>query len=149
MSPLSKIRLNFDRVLNKKEEEIRRRQCRFPTFNWVGTRHCRLLYIIPVQPEIRRRQCRFPTINWGRDTALPSPLYYSGATRIDMTSLQKFNQLLQLQPRFATQQNLLRQNNSSLVSTQRNHTSHLKSQRCIQSHNIHLCPRSLTLKNIP
>jgi hypothetical protein len=33
--------------------EIRRRQCRVPTVLFlVGTRHCRLLYIIPVQPEL-------------------------------------------------------------------------------------------------
>ncbi len=33
--------------------EIRRRHCRVPTENnIVGTRHCRLLYIIPVQPEL-------------------------------------------------------------------------------------------------
>ena len=29
--------------------------------------------------EIRRRQCRFPTIDNGRETALLSPLYDSGA----------------------------------------------------------------------
>ena len=34
--------------------------------------------------EIRRRQCRFPTINDGRETALPSPLYHSGAAGIDI-----------------------------------------------------------------
>ncbi len=34
--------------------------------------------------EIRTQQCCVPTINRGRDTALPSPLYYSDATRFDM-----------------------------------------------------------------
>jgi hypothetical protein len=34
-------------------DQIRRRQCRVPTILlWVGTRHCRLLYIIPVLPEL-------------------------------------------------------------------------------------------------
>ncbi|WP_236505243.1 hypothetical protein, partial [Tychonema sp. BBK16] len=41
----------------------------------VGTRHCRLLYIIVPCPY---------NIIFGRDTALPSPLYYSGATEIEM-----------------------------------------------------------------
>ena len=32
---------------------MRRRQRRLPTMLfWVGTRHCRLLYIIPAQPEL-------------------------------------------------------------------------------------------------
>jgi len=32
---------------------MRRRQCRLPTMLfWVGTWHCRLLYIIPAQPEL-------------------------------------------------------------------------------------------------
>jgi hypothetical protein len=35
-------------------------------------------------PKARTRQCRFPTINRGRETALPCPLYHSGATGIDM-----------------------------------------------------------------
>ena len=39
-----------------------------------------------ILPEIRTRQCRFPTINPGRDTALPCPLYHSGAAGIDITS---------------------------------------------------------------
>ncbi len=35
------------------KREIRRRQCRVPTvLFWVGTRHCRLLYIIPAQPDL-------------------------------------------------------------------------------------------------
>ncbi len=34
--------------------------------------------------EIRRRQCRVPTVINCRDTALPSPLYYSGGTGTDM-----------------------------------------------------------------
>jgi hypothetical protein len=35
--------------------EIRRRQCRVPTRNYiVGKRHCRLLYIILVQPLLIR-----------------------------------------------------------------------------------------------
>jgi hypothetical protein len=34
-------------------QEIRTRQCRFPTQNnIVGTRQCRVLYVIPVQPEL-------------------------------------------------------------------------------------------------
>ena len=37
-----------------------------------------------ILPEIRTRQCRFPTINPGRETALPCPLYHSGAAGIDM-----------------------------------------------------------------
>ena len=32
----------------------------------------------------RRRHCRVPTIDRGRDTALPSPLYHSGAAGIDV-----------------------------------------------------------------
>ncbi|MFM9264717.1 hypothetical protein [Tychonema sp. BBK16] len=32
--------------------KMRRRQCRVPTIFWVGKRHCRLLYIIPVLPEL-------------------------------------------------------------------------------------------------
>ena len=56
----------------------------------VGTRHCRLLYIIPVAselilPKIRTRHCRVPTINRGRETALPCPLYYSGNLVNDRT----------------------------------------------------------------
>jgi len=38
-----------------------------------------------ILPEIRTRQCRFPTINPGRETALPCPLYHSGAAGIDIT----------------------------------------------------------------
>jgi putative ABC transport system permease protein len=45
------------------------------------------------QVEIRTRQCRVPTINHGRETALPCPLYHSGAAGIDITlrlySIQK------------------------------------------------------------
>jgi hypothetical protein len=40
-------------------------------------------------PKGRTRQCRFPTINRGRETALPCPLYHSGATGIDITLLQE------------------------------------------------------------
>jgi hypothetical protein len=77
----------------------------------VETRHCRLLYIIPVAselilPEIRRRQCRVPTINRGRETALPCPLYYSGNLIHDRTNrlmLQQTSQhlhwLLVVRPR--------------------------------------------------
>ena len=32
-----------------------------------------------ILPEIRIRQCRVPTINLGRETAVPCPLYHSGA----------------------------------------------------------------------
>ncbi|MBE9186653.1 hypothetical protein IQ270_18660 [Microcoleus sp. LEGE 07076] len=38
-----------------------------------------------ILPEIRTRQCRVPTINHGRETALPCPLYHSGAAGIDMS----------------------------------------------------------------
>ena len=38
-----------------------------------------------ILPEIRTRQYRFPTINPGRETALPCPLYDSGAAGIDIT----------------------------------------------------------------
>ena len=41
-----------------------------------------------ILPEIRTRQCRFPTINPGRETALPCPLYHSGAAGIDITRNQ-------------------------------------------------------------
>ncbi len=34
--------------------------------------------------RVRTRHCRVPTINRGRETALPRPLYYSGATGIDI-----------------------------------------------------------------
>ena len=37
-------------------------------------------------PEIRTRQCRFPIIDRGRDTAVPCPLYHSGAAGIDIRS---------------------------------------------------------------
>jgi hypothetical protein len=42
-----------------------------------------------ILPIVRTRQCRVPTINRGRDTALPCPLYHSGATGIDMTGGDK------------------------------------------------------------
>ena len=50
---------------------------------------CDLVISFPVASElilseIRTRQCRFPTINPGRDTALPCPLYHSGAAGIDI-----------------------------------------------------------------
>ena len=56
----------------------------------VGERTRDRLISIPVASEllvaeIRTRQCRVPTINRGRDTALPSPLYHSGVTGIDIT----------------------------------------------------------------
>ena len=38
-----------------------------------------------IMVEIRTRQCRVPTINHGRETALPCPLYHSGAAGIDIT----------------------------------------------------------------
>ncbi|WP_333155305.1 hypothetical protein [Microcoleus sp. SVA1_A1] len=40
---------------------------------------------INILPTTRTRQCRVPTINRGRETALPCPLYHSGATGIDIT----------------------------------------------------------------
>ena len=40
-----------------------------------------------ILPEIRTRQCRVPTIYHGRETALPCPLYHSGAAGIDMTTV--------------------------------------------------------------
>jgi ankyrin repeat protein/serine/threonine protein kinase len=39
-----------------------------------------------ILPEIGTRQCRFPTINHRRETALPCPLYHSGAAVIDITA---------------------------------------------------------------
>ena len=53
-----------------------------------------LLISIPVAselilPQIRTRQCRVPTINHGRETALPYPLYYSGAAGIDIKHRSK------------------------------------------------------------
>ena len=38
-----------------------------------------------ILPEIRTRQCRVPTINPGRETALPCPLYHSGAAGSDIS----------------------------------------------------------------
>ncbi|MEG3992830.1 hypothetical protein [Microcoleus sp. SVA1B1] len=37
-----------------------------------------------ISPEISTRQCRFPTSDRGWETALPCPLYHSGAAGIDM-----------------------------------------------------------------
>ena len=45
-----------------------------------------------ILPEIRTRQCRFPTINPGRETAVPCPLYHSGAAGIDITHHLKSEQ---------------------------------------------------------
>ena len=39
--------------------------------------------------EIRRRQCRVPTAINGRNTALPSPTYHSGAAGNDINCLPK------------------------------------------------------------
>ena len=39
-----------------------------------------------IYQEIRTRQCRFPTINHGRETALPCPLYNFDATENDIIS---------------------------------------------------------------
>ena len=37
-----------------------------------------------ILPEIRTRQCHVRTIDSGMETALPCPLYYSGASGIDL-----------------------------------------------------------------
>ena len=64
------------------------RQCRVPTRTMYLT-YQKSAVSIPVVlelilPEIRTRQCRVPTIDSGRETALPCPLYYSGAAGIDI-----------------------------------------------------------------
>ena len=64
---------------------------RFRGVDWENEANCGVISF-PVAselilPEIRTRQYRFPTINPGRDTALPCPLYHSGAAGIDISSI--------------------------------------------------------------